>query len=207
VATFLDWKDHQAGCTTHPELLRAAGRANISSEVKVVDGDGNEVPRGTVGEVVVRGPGVMLGYWNKPELTAAAIRDGWMYTGDGGRMDDDGVLYIVDRLKDMIVSGGENVFSAEVENALAKHPAVATSAVIGIPSEQWGESVHAVVVLKPGAAATAEELISHCQALIARYKCPRSVEFRDGLPTTGAGKVLKSELRKPYWEGQDRNVH
>lgn len=207
VATFLDGEDHQAGCTTHPELLRAAGRANISSEVRVVDDDGNEVPRGTVGEVVVRGPGVMLGYWNKPELTTAAIRDGWMHTGDGGRMDDDGVLYIVDRLKDMIVSGGENVFSAEVENALAKHPAVATSAVIGIPSEQWGESVHAVVVLKPGATASAEDLISHCQALIARYKCPRSVEFRDALPTTGAGKVLKSELRKPFWEGHDRAVN
>ena len=207
VATFLYPEDHRAGCTTHPELLRAAGRANLVSEVRVVDGEGKEVPRGTVGEVIVRGPGVMLGYWNKPELTASAIRDGWMYTGDGGRMDEDGVLYIVDRLKDMIVSGGENVFSAEVENALAKHPAVATSAVIGIPSEQWGESVHAVVVLKPGATATTEELISHCQNLIARYKCPRSVEFRDLLPTTGAGKVLKSELRKTFWEGHDRNVN
>ena len=122
-------------------------------------------------------------------------------------MDEDGYLYIVDRIKDMIVSGGENVYSAEVENALAQHPAVAASAVIGIPSEQWGESVHAVVVLKPGVTATAQELAAHCRERIAGYKCPRSVEIREAMPMTGAGKIQKTELRKPYWEGRTRAVN
>jgi len=152
----------------------------------------------------------MLGYWNKPELTAAAVRDGWMHTGDGGVMDEDGYLYIVDRMKDMIVSGGENVYSAEVENALSQHPAVAVSAVIGIPSDEWGEAVHAVVVLKPSAVASeqlATEMIAHCKQTIAGYKCPRSVEFRTALPMTGAGKIQKSELRKPFWEGKTRAVN
>ncbi|KDP86101.1 fatty-acid--CoA ligase [Cupriavidus sp. SK-3] len=186
--------------------LRSAGRASYTSEVRIVDGDGCEVPRGTVGEVAVRGPTVMQGYWNKPEQTAAAVRDGWMHTGDGGYMDEDGFIFVVDRLKDMIVSGGENVYSAEVENALAQHPAVMASAVIGVPSAEWGEAVHAVVVSKPGTAATAREIIAHCKSLIAGYKCPRSVEFRDALPLSGAGKILKTELRKPFWEGQQRQV-
>ncbi|AMO23694.1 long-chain fatty acid--CoA ligase [Ramlibacter solisilvae] len=186
--------------------LRSAGRASYCTEVRIVDTLGHEVPRGTVGEVAVRGPNVMQGYWNKPEQTAAALRDGWMHTGDGAYMDEDGFIFIVDRLKDMIISGGENVYSAEVENVIAQHPTVAACAVIGIPSEQWGESVHASVVLKPGAAVTAEALIAHCKALIAGYKCPRSVDFRDALPLSGAGKILKTELRKPYWEGRARQV-
>ena len=180
--------------------LRSAGRAGLCTEVKIVDEDGREVPRGTVGEVIVRGPNVMQGYWNQPDLTQKAIKKGWMHTGDAGRMDEDGFVFIVDRVKDMIVSGGENVYSAEVENALAQHPAVAASAVIGIPSAEWGEAVHAVVVLKPGQSATEDELRTHCKGLIAGYKCPRSVSFADELPLSGAGKVLKTELRKPYWE-------
>lgn len=156
----------------------------------------------SLAEVAVRGPNVMLGYWNKPEQTAAVLRGGWMHTGDGGRMDEDGYLFIVDRMKDMIVSGGENVYSAEVENALSLHLCVAASAVIGIPSDEWGEAVHAVVVLKPGTSATAEELSAHCHGLIAGYKCPRSTEFRDALPMTGTGKIQKTELRKPYWVGR-----
>jgi acyl-CoA synthetase (AMP-forming)/AMP-acid ligase II len=188
-------------------LLRSAGRASLATEVCVVDHQGIEVPRGTVGEVAVRGATVMLGYWNKPDLTCAVLRDGWMRTGDGGYMDEDGYLYIVDRLKDMIISGGENVYSAEVENAIAQHPAVAASAVIGIPSDQWGEAVHAVVVLKPGAEKRPEELLAHCRSLIAAYKCPRSVEFRDTLPMTGAGKIQKTELRKLFWEGRTRAVN
>lgn len=187
--------------------LRAAGRASFCCEVRIVDGDDREVPRGTVGEVIARGPNVMQGYWNKPEQTAAAVRDGWMHTGDGGYMDEDGFVFIVDRLKDMIISGGENIYSAEVENALSQHPAVAASAVIGIPSEEWGEAVHAVVIAKPGASASPDELIAHCKSLIAGYKCPRSVEFREALPLSGAGKVLKTELRKPFWEGQQRQVN
>jgi long-chain acyl-CoA synthetase len=205
-ATMLTPADHRQQADK-PHLLRSAGRASLTSEVRVVDAQGSELPRGQVGEVAVRGPNVMLGYWNKPEQTTAVLRDGWMHTGDAGYLDEDGYLYIVDRVKDMIVTGGENVYSAEVENALAQHPAVATSAVIGIPNEQWGESVHAVVVLKPGASATPDELTAHCRALISGYKCPRSVEFREALPTTGAGKVQKTELRKPYWEGRTRGVN
>jgi long-chain acyl-CoA synthetase len=186
--------------------LRSAGRACFCTEVRIVDPEGKEVPRGAVGEVAVRGPNVMQGYWNKPDLTAAAIRDGWMHTGDGAYMDDDGFIFIADRLKDMIISGGENIFSAEVENAVAQHPAVAACAVIGIPSEQWGESVHAVVVRKEGIDVSAADLISHCKSHIAGYKCPRSVEFVAALPLSGAGKVLKTKLREPFWKGRERNV-
>jgi long-chain acyl-CoA synthetase len=186
--------------------LRSAGRASHCTEVKIVDADGREVPRGTVGEVIVRGPNVMQGYWNKPEQTAAALKNGWMHTGDGAYMDEEGFIFIADRLKDMIISGGENIYSAEVENALAQHPAVAACAVIGIPSDQWGESVHAVVVLKPDVKPEASELIDHCKALIAGYKCPRSVDFVAALPLSGAGKVLKTTLREPFWRGRTRNV-
>ena len=129
-----------------------------------------------VGEIAVRGDNVMLGYWERPEETAKAVIDGWMHTGDGGYMDEDGFVYVVDRVKDMIISGGENVYSAEVENALAQHPSVAQCAVIGIPSERWGEQVHAIVVPKPGATSTADELMEFCKTLIAGYKCPRSVD-------------------------------
>jgi acyl-CoA synthetase (AMP-forming)/AMP-acid ligase II len=186
--------------------LRAAGRAGYCVELRIVDEHDREVARGTVGEIVVRGPNVMQGYWNKPEQTAAVLRDGWMHTGDGAYMDADGFVFIADRLKDMIISGGENVYSAEVENALAQHDAVAACAVIGVPSEQWGESVHAVVVLKPGVAISAEALITHCKKLIAGYKCPRSVEFVDALPISGAGKVLKTKLRERFWQGRGRAV-
>ena len=186
--------------------LRSAGRAAPCVELKIVDAADRELPRGTVGEVVVRGPNVMLGYWNRPEESAAALRGGWMHTGDGAYMDDEGFVFVVDRLKDMIISGGENVFSAEVENALAQHPAVALCAVIGIPHEKWGEAVHAVVVLRPHASLTEAELIAHCKALIAGYKCPRSVEFVDQLPLSAASKVLKSALRDAHWKGRSRQV-
>ena len=186
--------------------LRSGGRASLGTEVRIVDEADAEVPRGTVGEVAVRGPNVMLGYWNKPEQTAAALRGGWMHTGDGAYMDHDGFIFIVDRLKDMIKSGGENVFSAEVENALAQHAAVASCAVIGIPSDEWGEAVHAVVVCKPGAAVPSGELIAHCKTQIAGYKCPRSIEFREALPLSGAGKILKTVLRQPFWEGRDSQI-
>jgi acyl-CoA synthetase (AMP-forming)/AMP-acid ligase II len=187
--------------------LRSAGRASFCTEVRVVDTHGEPVPRGTIGNVAVRGPNVMQGYWNQPELTAQAIRNGWMLTGDGAYMDDDGYLFVVDRLKDMIISGGENVYSGEVENALAQHAAVQACAVIGIPSAQWGESVHAVVVCKPGSAVTADALMAHCKELIAGYKCPRSVDFTDTLPLSGAGKVLKTTLREPYWKEQKHRVN
>jgi acyl-CoA synthetase (AMP-forming)/AMP-acid ligase II len=187
--------------------LRSAGRATRVCEIKVVDANIQELPRGDVGQIAVKGPTTMLGYWNKPEVTAETIRDGWLLTGDAGYMDEDGFIFLMDRVKDMIVSGGENVYSAEVENALGQHPAVATSAVIGIPSEQWGESVHALVILHPGAEVTAQALKAHCHILIAGYKCPHSIEFRTTpFPLSGANKVLKTELRKPYWEGQERQI-
>ena len=186
--------------------MRSAGRATYATEVRIVDENDAEVARGTVGEVCVRGPGVMKGYWNKPELTQTTLRGGWMHTGDAAYMDADGFIFVVDRLKDMIVSGGENVYSAEVENAIARHPAVAACAVIGIPSDEWGETVHAAIVLKAGQSATAEEIVAHCKALIAGYKCPRSLAFADTLPLSAAGKILKSELREPFWRGRKRNV-
>ena len=188
-------------------LLRAAGRPTPGTDVRIVDELMNELPRGKVGEIVARGPSVMLGYWRKPEQTKAAIVDGWLRSGDAGYMDEDGFVFLVDRVKDMIVSGGENVYSAEVENALAKHPSVLECAVIGVPDEKWGEAVHAIVRLRAGQSASAEELTRHCGELIATYKRPRSYTFRtEPLPLSAAGKILKSELRKPFWEGRERQV-
>jgi acyl-CoA synthetase (AMP-forming)/AMP-acid ligase II len=201
LATLLTPADHD-----DPALLRSAGRAAAHAEIAVVGPDDQELPRGQVGEVVVRGDNVMAGYWDKPEQTAAALRGGWMHTGDAGYLDDRGYLFIVDRLKDMIITGGENVYSAEVENALAGHPAVAACAVIGVPDPRWGERVHAVVVLQPGREATGEQLREFCRDQIAGYKLPRSVAFVDALPISGAGKVLKRELRRQHWDPADRNV-
>jgi long-chain acyl-CoA synthetase len=186
---------------------RAAGQAIADTEVIVAGPDDRPLPPGEVGEILVRGAGLMRGYWNQPELTAEALRGGWMHTGDGGRMDDLGLVYVVDRLKDMIVTGGENVYSGEVESALSKHPAVAQCAVIGVPDERWGERVHAVIVPRAGALVAADDLVAHCRSLIAGYKCPRTIELRaEPLPLSAAGKVLKHVLREPYWQGRDRNV-
>jgi acyl-CoA synthetase (AMP-forming)/AMP-acid ligase II len=189
--------------------LRSAGRATFCAEISIRDENNQSVPNGTVGEIAVKGPNMMLGYWNKPDETAKALRgDGWLYTGDGAYMDDEGFVFIVDRMKDMIVTGGENVYSIEVENALMLHQAVSQAVVIGIPSPEWGEAVHAFVILKPGAMAHADELINHCKTLIANYKCPRSIEFRtEPFPLSGAGKILKKDLRNPYWEGKERMVN
>jgi long-chain acyl-CoA synthetase len=206
IATILHWKEH-IGKGRALGRHRGAGRATLGCDVRIVDADDKLVPNGTVGEIVVRGDNVMLGYWERPEETARVVMDGWMHTGDGGYMDDEGFIYVVDRVKDMIISGGENVYSVEVENAVAQHPAVAQCAVIGIPDERWGEQVHAVVVTKGGAKVSPGELIEFCKTLIAGYKCPRSVDVSENpLPLSGAGKVLKRELRKPFWEGQERRV-
>jgi len=186
--------------------LRAAGFPTAMAEIRIVDAEGRMLPAGTAGEIAVRGPTVMQGYWNKPRETAAALVDGWLRTGDAGVFDEEGLLHVVDRIKDMIVSGGENVFSAEVENVLAQHPAVQSCAVIGIPDDEWGEKVHAVVVPRPGSETAAEELIAHCRARIAAYKCPRSLEFRTELPLSAAGKLQKFQLRAPFWEGRARQV-
>jgi long-chain acyl-CoA synthetase len=184
----------------------AAGRACYGNEVRIVDAEGRALPPNVVGEITLRGANVMQGYWNKPDETRAALRDGWLYTGDGGFIDDAGCVHVVDRVKDMIISGGENVYSAEVEAVLSRHPAVAACAVIGVPSEDWGEAVHAVVVLRPGAAATEDALRTHCRASLAGYKCPKTVEFRDTLPLSPAGKVLKTTLREPFWKHSARQV-
>jgi long-chain acyl-CoA synthetase len=175
--------------------------------VRVVDLGDQDVPAGEVGEVLARGANMLVGYWNRPEETAEALRGGWYHSGDLATLDEDGYLYIVDRKKDMIVTGGENVYSVEVEDALAAHPAVLECAVIGVPDEHWGEAVHAIVALKPGQAATADELMTHCHARIANYKCPKSIAFVEALPKSGAGKVLKRELREPHWAGRERLVH
>lgn len=191
-------------------LTASAGQAVPGVELRVVDAEGRVLPPGTVGEVIVRSPGVMLGYWGRPEETARALQrapnPGWMHTGDAGRLDDDGFLTLVDRVKDMIVTGGENVYSVEVEQAVTRHPAVAACAVIGVPDSDWGERVHAVVQLKPGAQADADGIRAHCRALIASYKCPKSMEFVAALPVSGAGKVLKTRLREPHWAGHTRRV-
>lgn len=192
---------------TNTGRIRSAGRPCPGCEVKIVDENGASVPRGTVGEIAARSPGTMLGYWQQPEQTAATLVDGWVLSGDGAWQDEDGYIYIVDRVKDMIVSGGENVFSAEVESVISTHPDVAGVAVIGIPDPHWGEAVHAIIIAKPGSTPTSEGIIAHCRAHIAGYKCPRSVTLRDEpFPLSGAGKVLKRDLRAPYWQGQDRNV-
>ncbi len=206
VATILDTKYHTLD-GPFAGRLRSAGRATRVCEICILDDAGAQVPQGDVGQIAVKGPITMLGYWNKPEVTAETLVNGWVMTGDAGYMDDEGFVYLMDRVKDMVVSGGENVYSAEVENALGQHPAVATSAVIGIPSEQWGESVHAIVILNEGMTVTPEELMAHSHTLIAGYKCPRSVEFRsDPFPLSGANKVLKTELRKPFWKDQERQI-
>ena len=202
VATLLSAADHHV-----PRLRRAAGRPAVHAKVRIVDEYDNEVPRGTVGEIAVAGDHVMLGYWDKPEETAAALRGGWMHTGDGGFMDEQGYVFVVDRIKDMIVTGGENVYSVEVENAVTKHPAVAACAVIGIPDEKYGELVHAVVVLHDGASVEPTELTDFCRAAIANYKVPRSFAFVEALPVSGAGKVLKRELRQMHWGDNERAVN
>jgi fatty-acyl-CoA synthase len=183
----------------------STGHAIPGVEVRVVDPEGNDVPRDgkTIGEIVARSDGVMDGYWKQPEATAEVMRGGWFHTGDMATMDEDGYVLIVDRKKDIIVSGGENISSLEVEKAFCAHPGIYEVAVIPVPDPRWGEVPKALVVLKPGVQATEEELLEFCRGRLTHYKCPRSVEFVDALPRTGTGKVLKKELRKKYWSGTE----
>lgn len=206
---FLSQEDHvNAVKGIRPERLRSCGREGFVTSVRVVDPEGREVPRDgrTPGEIIVRSEANMLGYWNRPDLTAQTIRNGWMWTGDIATWDEDSYIYIVDRAKDMIISGGENIYSAQVEEAIARHPAVLECAVIGVPDEEWGEAVKAIVVLKPGHQATEQEIIDQARQHLASYQKPRSVDFVAELPKAPTGKILKRELRAPYWEGQERNV-
>jgi long-chain acyl-CoA synthetase len=204
VLTSLTPDDHRVG----GDLLRSAGRPLAGVVLNIQDTEGKTLPPGETGEVCAKAGNFMREYWKRPEETAEAFRGGWYHTGDAGYLDERGYLFLVDRVKDMIVTGGENVYSVEVENALASHPAVAEVAVIGIPHDVWGEAVHAIVVLKDNVVATAEELIEHARERIAGFKVPKSVAFRDEpLPLSGALKVLKRELRAPYWDGKERGVH
>jgi fatty-acyl-CoA synthase len=183
----------------------STGHAIPGIEVRVVDPEGKDVPRDgkTIGEIVARSDGVMDGYWKQPEATAEVMRGGWFHTGDMATMDEDGYVLIVDRKKDIIVSGGENISSLEVEKALLAHPGVYEVAVIPVPDPRWGEIPKALVVMKPGVQANEQELLEFCRGRLTHYKCPRSVEFLDALPRTGTGKVLKKELRKKYWSGSE----
>jgi acyl-CoA synthetase (AMP-forming)/AMP-acid ligase II len=194
---------------THPQRLRSAGRPMDGVEVRVVEPvSGGDVPTGAVGEIWLRTPRVMLGYWNQPEATRQAITpDGWLRSGDAGYLDEDGYVFLSDRVKDMIVSGGENIYPAELENVLMAHPAVADVAVIGVPSERWGETPKALVVPTEGTSPAAAELIAFCRGRVAHYKCPTSVELVAVLPRNATGKVLKAQLRAPYWDDPDRHVN
>ncbi|MCW2543487.1 MAG: fatty-acid--CoA ligase, partial [Frankiales bacterium] len=197
IATTFSDADHRSGARKG-----SAGRALPGIQFTIQDDAGTILPTGDVGEICARGGNFLTEYLNKPEATADALRDGWYHSGDVGYLDQDGYLFLVDRAKDMIISGGENVYSVEVENALAGHAAVMQAAVIGIPHDLWGEAVHAIVLLKPDTTATQDELIAHCRTSIAGYKVPRSVEFRtEPLPISAAGKVLKKDLRAPHWAG------
>jgi len=202
----LEPEDHDpAGA--RPELLDSCGRTAIGVQTAILDPDGAPVANGEVGEICVRAPGVMAGYWRRPDLSEQVLRHGWLYTGDMGRRDEQGYLYLVDRSKDMIISGGFNVYPREVEDVLMEHPALAAAAVIGTPDERWGEAVRAVVTLRPGATVDPDEL----KALVRRRKgphyAPKAVEVVETLPTTPVGKIDKKALRAPYWAGQDRQVH
>jgi fatty-acyl-CoA synthase len=198
---------HEHDPVNHPERLASCGTPCVGTQVRLLDDDGHEVPAGEVGEICVRGPLVMQGYWNKPEETARALRHGWLYTGDLARRDADGYFYIVDRSKDMIISGGFNVYPREVEDALSQHPAVAAAAVVGVPDEKWGEAVRALVVLRPGASVHAEELMALVRERKGAVYTPKAIDFVDALPVTGLGKLDKKAIRARYWQGQGRGVH
>ena len=199
--------DHVAGTPEQLDRrLGSTGRPSVGVEGRLVSEDGHAAATGEVGEIVAKGDNVMIGYWGKPEATAEVMDDGWFHTGDLAVADDDGYISIVDRKKDMIISGGYNVYPREVEEALYRHPAVRECAVIGVPDGKWGEAVKAVVSLKPGHLATAAELLEHCRQWLAGYKKPQSVDLLDDLPKSPNGKILKRELRTPYWAGQQRSI-
>jgi long-chain acyl-CoA synthetase len=205
--TVLRPQDHELDSDGNNPRLASCGKPVPGVDVRVVKDDGSEIKPGETGEIIARGPNIMAGYWKRLEDTAAAVRDGWLYTGDLATVDEDGYIYLVDRKKDMIVTGGENVFSTEVEAALYEHPAIKEAAVIAIPDQNWGEAVHACVALIDDQSVNADDIIEFCRSRLAGYKIPRSVEFFVGeLPKGGTGKILKKELRERHWRGQTRRI-
>lgn len=207
--TFLSQEDHRdAVAGVNPQRLGSCGREGFVTRVRLVDGEGREIPKDgkSTGEITVRSEANMLGYWRKPELSRETLQDGWMRTGDIASWDEDGYVFIVDRAKDMIISGGENIYSTQVEAAIHQHEAVLEAAVIGVPDDEWGEAVKAVVVLKPGMRATEQEIIDTARKHLASYQKPHSVDFVESLPKAPTGKILKRELRTPYWAEREREV-
>jgi acyl-CoA synthetase (AMP-forming)/AMP-acid ligase II len=201
--TYLSPADHDRG----GPRLRSCGRPNAGTDIRVVAPDGTVLPAGESGEIVMRGPTLMKAYWKRPAETAAAMQGGWFHTGDIGYFDDDGYLYIHDRLKDMIVTGGENVYPTEVENVLVKHPAILEATVVGVPDPRWGEAVKAVVVLRPECSADQDAIIAFARQHLAGYKLPKSIDFVASVPRNALGKVLRREVRNTYWAGRDRLIN
>jgi acyl-CoA synthetase (AMP-forming)/AMP-acid ligase II len=199
-------EDHKVLGTPKEKILSSTGQPDIGVQVRIVDDKDNDVAPGEMGEIIVRSKHNMLEYWKKPEETSNTVVDGWLHTGDIGCYDENGYVYIVDRKKDMIITGGENVYPREVEEILYRHPCVHEAAVVGVPDPYWVEKVHAIVSLKPGAKCTAEELIALCKKNLAGYKAPKSVEFMDSLPKNAAGKIMKRELREKYWASSGRKI-
>jgi acyl-CoA synthetase (AMP-forming)/AMP-acid ligase II len=202
----LAWPDHQKALAGRPELLRSCGRSTAGVSLKVCDEDGNELPVGETGEFVVKSGTNMVSYWQLPDETQKTLKDGWVYTGDAGYVDEEGYAFLRDRIKDMVVTGGENVYPVEVESVLSGHPSILEVAVIGIPDEKYGEALLAIVALKQDADLTKDELLEFSREKIAGYKIPRQLKIVDALPRNASGKVLKNILREPYWAGKDRGI-
>lgn len=199
--------DHLMGLYESPQILGSSGREVTNVQIRLVDEQGKEVPTGEIGEIIIAGDNIMFEYWNLPEATAETIKDRWLYTGDLARMDHQGFIYIVDRQKDLIISGGYNIYPREIEDILYQHPAVLEAAVIGVPDQIWGESVKACVVLREGHDVTELEIIQYCQYHLASFKKPKSVDLFKELPKSSNGKILKRKLREAYWEGLERMVN
>jgi fatty-acyl-CoA synthase len=207
VTTLLNPEDHVRALQSSPGLLLSAGRPLVGTEVRIVDDDDRDLPVGRIGQVLVRGPQMMTAYWRRPEATTEALRGGWMHTGDAGYVDGEGFLYLTDRLHDMVISGGENVYPREIEEILGQLDGVLDAAVIGVPDKRWGEAIKAIVVRQPAAHLTEDAVIAHCRTLLARYKCPKTVDFVDALPRTATGKVLKRELRERHGASHARDIN